>query len=344
METVIKYPKVSIIITNYNGGKILLDCIDSLKKINYPNFDLVLIDDNSTDDSYENALKNKGSLNLVSHKNNVNLGFVGSNNKGFELSSGKYILFLNNDTTVSKDLLAKLIYKMEVDPKMGVCQPKIRMMDRSDYLDNAGSYLTRTGFLVHWGFGKKDTEEFNREKIIFSAKGACLMTRREIIDKIGLFDKDFVNYFEESDFCWRVWLAGYTVYFLPQTYILHKLGFSYSKISQVSVNYNSFKNRILSLYKNLEMKNLFLIMIPHLVMLITLFFYYLLRLQFSKSGMIISAIVWNIKNIRVSARKRKIVQEMRVVRDDELFKQIMKKFNLKEMLTHFLKVEANYKK
>ena len=114
-----KYPKVSIIITNYNGGQILLDCIESVKKIDYPNFELVLIDDNSTDGSYEKVLKNKESLQLVYFKNNVNLGFVRSNNKGFELSSGKYVLLLNNDTTVNKDLLTKLISRMETDPKIG---------------------------------------------------------------------------------------------------------------------------------------------------------------------------------------------------------------------------------
>lgn len=339
-----KYPKVSIIITNYNGGQILLDCLESLKKLNYPNFEVILIDDCSIDNSFEEAIKNKGILKLNGFKNKKNLGFVGANNEGLKLTDGDYILLLNNDTKVSKNLLSVLVDKMENDPKIGAVQPKIKMMDNPDILDNAGSFLTRTGFLIHWGFGKKDSKEFDSERIIFSAKGACLMTRREIINKIGLFDQDFVSYMEESDFCWRVWHAGYTVYFLPQTYIYHKLGFSYSKISPEIVNYNSFKNRILSLYKNLETKNLFLILVPHLIIILILSFYYLLKLQFSKSGMIIDAIIWNIRNIKISARKRKVIQEMRVVGDDELFKQVMKKFNLKEMFTHFLKVEANFNK
>lgn len=343
METMIKYPKVSIIITNYNGGQVLLDCIESLKKIEYPDFEVVLIDDNSTDGSYEKVLKNKGSLQLISFKNNVNLGFVGSNNKGFGLSNGKYVLFLNNDTTINKDLLTKLISRMEADPKIGVAQAKIKMMDNPLLLDNAGSFLTKSGFLAHWGFGEKDSKEFEKERIIFSAKGACLMTRRDIVEKVDLFDNDFVSYMEESDYCFRVWLAGYTVNFLPQTYIYHKLGHSYSKVSPEVVNYNSFKNRVLMLYKNLDTKNLFFILIPHLIIIITLSFYYLLRLQFSKSGMIINAVVWNIKNIKSSNKKRKIIQKMRVISDDELFRQIMKKLNLKEMFAHFLKVEANFK-
>lgn len=338
-----KFPLVSIIITNYNGGQILLDCIESLKKIDYPNFEVVLIDDRSKDDSFEKAIENKDKLKLKHHRNKVNLGFAGANNAGLTLSSGEYVLLLNNDTTVAPNLLSKLVHRMEADPKIGAAQVKIKMMDSLGFLDNAGSYLTRTGFLVHWGFGKRDSKEFDTEKIIFSAKGACLMTKREVVDKVGLFDNDFVSYIEETDFCWRVWLAGYKIYFLPQTYIWHKVGFTFSKqFNPVVVNYNSFKNRILCLYKNLETKNLFLIFIPHLFLIVGLSIFYLLRFQFSKFSMIIRAIWWNIKNIRKSAKKRAIVQKMRVVDDDVLFREIMRPFNLMEMLSHFMKVESNF--
>lgn len=340
-----KKPKVSIIVTNYNGGQILLDCIESLKKVNYPNFEVVLVDNRSQDGSFEEAIQNKGKLKLISYKNKVDLGFTGANNKGFELSTGDYILLLNNDTKVDKNLLTKLVDRMEADPKIGAAQAKIKMMDVPNHLDNAGSFLTRTGFLVHWGFGRKDGKEFDKEKIIFSAKGACLIAKREVVDKVGLFDGDFVSYIEETDFCWRVWLAGYKIYFLPQTYIWHKVGYTFSKqFNPVVVNYNSFKNRILCLYKNLETKNLFLVFIPHLLILVVLSFYYLIRLQFSKFSMIMRAFWWNIKNVNKSVKKRKEVQKMRVVSDDELFKSIMKKFNFKEMLIHFIKVEKNFTK
>lgn len=338
-----KYPLVSIIVTNYNGGQILLDCFESLKKIDYPNFEVVLIDDRSKDDSFEKAIENKGRLRLKHSRNKVNLGFAGANNAGLALANGDYVLLLNNDTTVAPNLLSKLVARMERDPKIGAAQVKIKMMDSPGFLDNAGSYLTKTGFLVHWGFGKKDSKEFDSEKIIFSAKGACLMAKRVVIDKVGLFDNDFVSYIEETDFCWRVWLAGYKIYYLPQTYIWHKVGFTFSKqFNPVVVNYNSFKNRILCLYKNLETKNLFLIFIPHLFLTIGLSIFYLVRLQFSKFSMIMRAIWWNVINIIESSKKREVVQNLRVVSDDELFKYIMKKFNFKEMLSHFIKVESNF--
>lgn len=339
-----KVPKVSIIITNFNGGQVLLDCVESVKKINYPNFEVILVDDCSSDDSFEKAIKNKGGLKLKALKNRKNLGFAGANNKGLTVADGDYILLLNNDTKVDGKLLIKLVERMEKDPSIGAAQPKIKMMDQPIYLDNAGSFLTKTGFLVHWGFGKRDTKEFSKEKEIFSAKGACLIARREVIDKVGLFDADFVSYIEESDFCWRVWLAGWRVIFYPETYIFHKVGYTFSKqVSPIKVNYNSFKNRILSLYKNLETKNLILILVPHILLIIGLSLYYLLRFQFDKSGMIVRSLWWNIKNLPASSLKRKKVQALRVKSDNVLFKVILKKFDFKEMLIHFRKVEANFK-
>lgn len=344
METMTKYPKVSIVVTNFNGGQMLVDCVESIKKLDYPNFEIILVDDKSSDNSLKNAIGIKGELELKVVKNKKNLGFVGANNEGIKYATGKYILFLNNDTLVSKDLLNILVSEMEKDSSIGAIQPKIKMMDDHNLLDNAGSFLTKTGFLIHWGFGKKDSEEFNKKRIIFSAKGACLMTRSEIVEKIGLFDDDFVSYMEESDFCYRVWLAGYKVLYLPTTFIYHKIGFSYTKkLNTIAVNYNSFKNRILMLFKNLETKNLILILLPHILILLALSLYYLFRLQFSKSGMIIRSIVWNIKNLDKSMKKREFVQKMRVVNDSKLFKYIMQNFNLSEMFNHFMKVEANFR-
>jgi len=150
---------------------------------------------------------------------------------------------------------------------------------------------------------------------------------------------------EESDYCFRVWLAGYKVLYIPTTFIYHKVGFSYTKkMNTISVNYNSFKNRILMLYKNLETKNLILILTSHIFVLLLLSLYYLVKLQFSKSSMIIRAIIWNILNIKKSYIKRQKVQSFRKLSDDELFKNIMQGFNIKEMLMHFAKVEANFRR
>ena len=153
----IKTPLVSVIIANWNGGDVFKNCLASLSKIDYPNWELIVVDNGSTDGSENVAanyqlIKNKNlpsaePCSLVILKNKTNLGFAKANNQGYEKAWGKYILLLNNDTKVERDFLLKLVERMERDPSIGVIQPKIYLMDKPGFLDNVGTYLTWTGFL-----------------------------------------------------------------------------------------------------------------------------------------------------------------------------------------------------
>lgn len=337
-------PLVSVIIVNWNGKEVLKDCLESLQSLKYPEWELILVDNGSTDgsDQLVNQFKLKAKrVEIIT--NNSNVGFAKANNQGFEKSKGKYILFLNNDTKVTPEFLDLMVKKMETEKEIGAMQPKIHILDNPKYLDNAGTFLTSTGFLEHWGYMQKDSKEFDQEKIIFSAKGACLLTRREIIQKIGLFDDIFGSYFEESDFCWRVWLSGWKVLYYPKAKIYHKVGFTSKKMSQIQVNYDSLKNRIFSFFKNLEFYNLFLILFPHIIIILGVGLYYLLRLQIKKAKMMFSPILWNIKNFDKLIRGRKNVQKLRRISDHEIFKYVMHKTDLAHLFSHFLKVEANFK-
>ncbi len=339
-----KNPLVSIIIINWNGGEILKDCLKSLQKINYDNFELILVDNGSLDQSYQilNSLKFKAKKILI--KNSSNQGFAIANNQGFKISKGEYILLLNNDTRVVPNFLNVLVKKIKENFDIGVIQPKIFVMDKKKYLDNVACYLTSTGFLQHFGYMEKDSNKFNRDIFTFSAKGACMLIRRDIIEKVGLFDSDFGSYFEETDFCWRVWNMGFKVLYYPKAYIYHKVGFSSKRQDQIFINYHSLKNRILSMIKNLETYNLIKIGIFHLFLLISLSLFYLLKLEFSKAWMIWKAIFWNILHLKKTLIKRRRVQNMRSQNDSETFKYILRPTSLKSMFFHFQKVEANFKK
>lgn len=339
-----KLPQVSIIIVNWNGGKIFKNCLKSLEKLLYPNWELIIVDNGSNDNSellYKEVHLNAKRVKLL--KNKTNLGFAEANNQGYKVSKGEFVLLLNNDTKITPNFLNVLLKSFEKDKKLGVVQPKIKVMDKKDRLDNSGTFLTKTGFLEHWGYMEKDGKEFNKEKYIFSAKGACMLTKREVIDKVGLFDKDFGSYFEESDFCWRAWLAGWKVKYIPNTYIYHKVGFTSKKMSQIDVNYVSLKNRICSFCKNLDQKNLFLILGTHIIIIIGLGVYYLIKLEFSKSSMVFRALSWNITNIDKTRKKRYKVQKLRTKKDDEIFKYFMHKVDWSKQFSHFRKVEANFK-
>lgn len=350
----IKTPLVSVIIANWNGGEVFKNCLASLSKIDYPNWELIVVDNGSTDGS-ENAvtnyklIKNKNlpstePCSLAILKNKTNLGFAKANNQGYEKARGKYILLLNNDTKVERDFLLKLVEKMERYPSIGVVQPKIFLMDKPGYLDNAGAFLTRIGFLQHWGFGEKDGSEFDKEREIFSAKGACMLIRRVAIEKVGLFDPEFVSYFEESDFCWRVWMVGYKVLYYPKAVIYHKLGFTIRRLDVANLNYHYYKNRICSLMKNLEYKNLFLILPAHIAISFGIFLFFVLRSQFKYSLVIIKALVWNILNLPSTLKKRKKIENLRELNDRELFAHILVPVNWARFLGDFRRIDEDLRR
>lgn len=338
-------PLVSIIIVNWNGGLVFDDCLKTLEKLDWPKWELIVVDNGSTDGSENFPKKYKLPLKrFVLIRNKKNVGFAPANNQGYKASRGEYILLLNNDTKVPRDFLTLMIERMQQDSTIGAMQPKIRLMDKPDYLDNAGAFLTKTGFLKHWGFMDKDKKEFDRERIIFSAKGACLLTRSEVIEQAGgLFDDDFVSYFEDSDFCHRVWLAGYKVLFFPKTCIYHKLGYTSKRMSQIGINYNSLKNSIAAYFKNFGVFGLLAVWAPHVFLIFGLGFYYLARLRWNKAKMVFSAILWNFANAKLNLRKRRKIQKMRKVGDREIFNRVMHRVNILELFSHFLKVEANFK-
>lgn len=340
-----KKPLVSVIIVNWNGGKIFADCLKTLERLDYPNWELIVVDNGSTDKSQ--FLPPKYKLKISRYKliqNKKNVGFAPANHQGYKVSKGKYILILNNDTKVPKDFLTKMVERMERDPSIGAMQPKLKLMDKPTHLDNAGTFLTKTGFLKHWGFMERDRREFEKEREIFSAKGACLLTKKEAIKAAGgLFDDDFVSYFEDSDFCHRVWLAGYRVIFYPETFIYHKVGYTSKRMSQIGINYNSLKNSVAAYFKNLGTTSLLTILLPHLFLITGLGFYYVFRFRFDKARMVFGALTWNIINLQKNIRKRKKIQRLRVVSDTEIFKHVLRKVDFLGLFSHFLKVEANFK-
>lgn len=338
-----KFPLVSIIVINWNGGEILRDCFNSLSKINYPNWELILVDNGSTDGS-EKLISGVKLIKNMLLRNKKNLGFAKANNQGERKAKGKYILLLNNDTKVKKEFLSQIVKKMEENPSIGVIQPKIFLMGKAGFLDNCGSFLTRIGFLHHWGFNEKDGLGFQEEREIFSAKGACMLIRREVIEKIGLFDNDFFAYFEESDFCWRVWLIGFRVLFFPDAIIYHKLGYTIRRLGARELNYHYYKNRICSLIKNLEARNLWLILPIHIFISLGISFAFLIKFLPKNTILIIKAIFWNIFNLPQTLKKRKVIQKQRKITDKDLFKNLMYPVNLQKFISDFKRIEEDIKR
>jgi len=315
---------VSIIIVNWNGLQYLNNCFESLINQNYKNYEIVFVDNGSNDVSIEFIMNNYPQTIIIENKEN--LGFAEANNQGVNASSGEYVLFLNNDTTVTENFMIELVNILDNNINVGACQSKFLLMDNPNILDATGSFMTPTGFLSHDGICEVDTGQYDQTREIFSAKGACMLVRRSVLDKVGVFDKDFFAYFEETDLCWRIWLAGYKIIFVPDSVIYHKMGGTTTQMHLPFIEYHSFKNRICSLSKNLNLVNLIKIMPIHIISCIGICVLYIFMWKPRNAVAIIKAIGWNIMNISSTLEKRNVVQnQIRKVTDKQLFSSNMKK-------------------
>lgn len=301
-------PKVSVVILNWNGKKFLQTCLSSLGKLKYPSVEIIVVDNNSSDDSVSYIKKNFPRVSVIASR--TNNGFAKGNNIGAKRASGKYLLFLNNDTKVTPDFLAPMVDACERDAAIGCIQPEMRVMKTPELLDEAGAYLTPSGFLYHYGYRKKYTKaEYRNTREVFSAKGACIFIPKRVFNSVGGFDKDFFIFFEETDLCHRIWLSGHRVLYMPKSYIFHVAGGdttdTYSYIRRI---YLTFKNMNYSYLKNFGILHLFTIYPVFIIFQIGLFFYFLLRGKFGEVGAMAKGWQWNILHIGLIWQKRKHIQ------------------------------------
>lgn len=312
---------VSIIIINFNGENNLLRCLRSVVNLSYLPFEVIVVDNASADSSVVSAKKFFGSHKEIPFMlvcNRKNEGFARANNIGFEKAKGNYILLLNNDTIVDSQFLRRLLSTLLESDKNGVVQPKIVFL-KSKKLQSGLTFLTNTGVIRYVGYGADPNKKsFNNKSYIFSANGACLLTRREVIEKAGLFDDDFFAYYEESDFCHRAWLAGFKVLYEPSALVFHEGGQTSNKLGKSFIFFHSFKNRLTSIIKNFELVNIGYMLPFTLTGYFFLVFYYLLTGKFFLSSSLVKAMTWNLINISATMRKRKFIQnKVRKVRDGD---------------------------
>lgn len=318
---------VSIIIINWNGKHFLEKCFSSLYAQKYRNFEVIFVDNASHDGSVEWVKKKYPKTKIV--VNDRNLGFAEANNIGYEVSKGEYVLFLNNDTEVTTQFLVELVNVLESDLRVAGAQSRILLMDDPKRLDSVGAFLTSSGFLYHYGIAKPDSLRYRKQINLYSAKGACMMFKREVLEKVKvdgeIFDNRYFAYFEETDLCHRVWLAGYKIVFASKSVIYHKMGGTSARMDNVFIQYHSFKNRINSYLKNLSLAEFLKILPTHLFLCEVFAIYALITLKLRLFFVIQKAILWNLINLKTSWQKRQYIQKkIRLVSDKDLLPQVLR--------------------
>ena len=234
-------PKISVIIVNYNGKTLLEKCLESLFKVNYDNFEVILVDNNSTDETIEFVTKNYPSVIVI--KLDSNKGFAEPNNIGSKIAKGDHLLFLNNDTIVTPDFISELVKAIENDPKIAICQSLLLKPDGS--IDSSGDFIDKLG-VVYNSITK--TDEIRE---ISSARGASMLVRSSVFKKLGGFDEKFFVSFEDVDLGWRAWILGYRVILIPTSIVYHYGGTTIEKIKS-EIAFHGFKNQLAMKITNFE--------------------------------------------------------------------------------------------
>ncbi len=318
-----KLPKVTILIPNYNGKKWLINLLPTLEKVTYPNYEVLIINNGSTDDSAKFLKKNYPSVRVIEIKKNR--GYAGANNLGVNKASGEYILFLNNDTQVTADFLEPLVSKIESEETIGAVQSQIRNMVNKNAIDSIGSFFTFTGFLYHYGYFQNYKEKkYQKELSVYSVKGACYLMRRKDYIDLGGIDESFVTYVEESDLCHRILLSGKKILYVPQSVVYHFGGGDMSIMTKSEVViFRSFRNRFVSYIKNLGMKKLILVLLVHFFLCEALIFMSILRGKFKQAIASQVGVVGWIPNLFSILKQRRYIQKrIRKISDDALFASV----------------------
>lgn len=239
-----------MVVLNWNGRDFVRTCLRSLFAQTYPDVRVVVADNASTDGSREIVREEFPEATLVGLPENLH--FARGTNAGIEEAlrdpGSTYVVTLNNDTRVDPEWLAELV-RAAAPESVGVVASRIVFMDRPTVLNSTGIAVCRDGSGVDRGWLQRDEGQFDTAVDVFGASAGAALYRREVLETVGLFDPDFVAYYEDLDLAWRARLAGWTARFAPRAVVYHKYSGSTSPRA-IWKTYQGERNRIWNLVQN----------------------------------------------------------------------------------------------
>ena len=246
-----EYPKVYIIILNYNSGNETMECIRSIKNITYPNYKIVMVDNHSNDSSRTTISENFPEETLISC--DENRGYAAGNNIGikYALEAGaEYICLLNSDVIVERDFLEPLIETLVSDSKIGMVGPCICDYYHRDIIQAMGANINLCTGLAMGKYKGKMFNEIKEESLkVDYLGGACFIFKKSVVDKIGLIPENYFLFYEETEFCLKAERAGFSLFCLPSSRVYHKRSATISKFKGLSYFFLN-KNRIVFMRRN----------------------------------------------------------------------------------------------
>ncbi len=240
-------PKVAVIVLNWNGKDDTLECLDSVFRIDYPNFEVVVVDNGSSDDSVPAIRRTFPRAHLI--ETGANLGYAGGNNVGIRhaLARGaEHVVILNNDTVVAPSLITELVETASRHERAGIVGPKIYYHHDPERIWSAGGYWDeKQQCFEQTGDGELDRGQYDQERPVEFLVGCCLLITRPCLEDVGLLEEDYFLNYEEIDLIFRAKRRGYQLVFCPKAKVWHKVSSSFEGENTPLKAYFTYRNRLL---------------------------------------------------------------------------------------------------
>lgn len=330
---------IAILVLNFNGKEYLQECFDSLEKLSSSQHtvETYCVDNASTDGSVEWVKEHFPWVKILAFDHNW--GFAGAYNRAVRQIVSDYVVFLNNDTVVDPEWLNELVKAAEQRDDAVIFGSKLLFYDRPNVVNHAGGKITLIGSGYDIGMGCVDDGRFDLPSYTGWSIAASLLMRREVFLQVGGFDEDYFAYFDDVDLCWRTWLAGYRVLYVPASVVYHKYGGSFGNRRSSLRIYHCLKNRVANMIKNLKWPYLLL----GLGISVGYEAYRVLIFLSEKNWAAVAAVArgsWAcIRELPASLAKRRVIQRHRKLSDAQLM-QMGLVSSLMEAYRSFRRIES----
>ena len=313
--------RASVIIPNWNGEELLKDCLTSLHEQTFRNLEVIVVDNNSSDNSVKYISDNFPKIKIV--KLNKNFGFAKAINEGVKKSICEYIVLLNNDTLVDPKWLENLIKTADNHPDVISVNSKLLNFYNRKIIDGVGILVNEVGQARSIGWLEEDKGQYEKEQYIFGATGGASLFKRLDFIKVGMFDENYFMYSEEVDFAFRAQFLGYKSIYCPKAVVFHKHKATAKKKPQ-HIEYWQFKNMTQTIIKDFPVS---LLLKDFRWLKIILVYFNTIFYQI-KNGFLWPAFItqfWLIVNLPRLLKERYKIQGARKVSDDYIDNFFVKK-------------------
>jgi len=295
-------PLVSVVVLNFNGLRYLerglKECLDSVLETDYPNLEVIFVDNGSSDGSPDFVRQNfkESEIKVIINKHNI---IAEGYNRGIKASRGKYIALLSNDMIFEPDWLRQITKLMEREPQIGIAGGKRMLYGTSDIIDGIGNNLCLCGRTSGVGKFEIDRGQYNTVRDDLDYIGGAVVVARKVLHEIGLFDPDYIIFFEDVELCFRIRKQGYKVVYVPDAVLWHKRFQTIQGIDPVGhhMEYMSYRSRIRFVIIHFVIIRILSTLVIDLASL-------MLSNPVSKR-LFLKAYWWNLKNIGTTLKRRK---------------------------------------